>query len=486
MTHTIDNRRRDGDPIADVYSVRIYDNGACFAIADGCGWGPRSFKAATKAIEGYSDYADKNIGSIENVRDAARFLLRAMCKAHEKIWEPPAHHWEVGSTTLLGAVLLKLDRDDSSDSESSFGPAPYVLVCSNIGDCKAFVISGGEDGEVYDVTVESKRTVKEKCDPGGRIGPYLDGNPDTRNLLLSTIPIFPGDTIVLVSDGVHDNLDPETLGLPLSKSIKRNVSLAQKLLKLDVDEVTQKINIPPDYETNKAWEAITIEQSELLKTEYREHLVGEFFASGASAPSQLLAALFEHCTKSTKASREFMELDPSKVHPPDYEQYPGKMDHTTGVIYRVPGDPPADRPTHPHVVSQRIETFRMQHFKEDIATSPKKRGSKTSSSPHKQSATTSSTSPTLLKTQETELPPRKKSKGTKSSSKKSSQVEESESVVEGTASPSKHRTSKDHAQIQETNKVEDEKQTKSADEALSKSERQEEVNRDELISSESS
>lgn len=42
---------------------------------------------------------------------------------------------------------------------------------------------------------------------------YLDeGKPDLRNLTLYCHPCDEGDIIALVSDGVHDNLDPHTLG----------------------------------------------------------------------------------------------------------------------------------------------------------------------------------------------------------------------------------------------------------------------------------
>jgi hypothetical protein len=238
--------------------------------------------------------------------------------------------------------------DDESSKQDHSVDSPYVLVCANIGDCKAFVVSGSEQSEVLDVTVESKKDVKDRCDPGGRIGPYLDGNPDTRNLIITTTPVYPGDKICIVSDGVHDNLDPETLGLPLEFSIRRNPSLAQHILNLTPKEsetTTIEFEIPAHYIDNKAWEALPLNQGELFKTEYREFLISKFIRDGADTPAKLVAKLFDHCSETTKASRQYMEQNPSHVHPPDYVTYPGKMDHTTCIIYTVPGTSPSDRPT---------------------------------------------------------------------------------------------------------------------------------------------
>ncbi len=50
-------------------------------------------------------------------------------------------------------------------------------------------------------------------DPGGRLGPYLDaGAPDVRNLRVFFELCREGDTVLLMTDGIHDNLDPKSLG----------------------------------------------------------------------------------------------------------------------------------------------------------------------------------------------------------------------------------------------------------------------------------
>ena len=39
-----------------------------------------------------------------------------------------------------------------------------------------------------------------------------DGWPDLRNLAVNFTAVNEGDIIAVMSDGVHDNLDPQTLG----------------------------------------------------------------------------------------------------------------------------------------------------------------------------------------------------------------------------------------------------------------------------------
>jgi hypothetical protein len=42
-------------------------------------------------------------------------------------------------------------------------------------------------------------------DPGGRLGPDDDGQPDIRNVVVGTHFCEEGEVIILCSDGVHDN-----------------------------------------------------------------------------------------------------------------------------------------------------------------------------------------------------------------------------------------------------------------------------------------
>jgi len=86
----------------------------------------------------------------------------------------------------------------------------------NIGDCKCFIWKESTK-KVIDATLGNRNnlTTADIKDCGGRLGPYTEkGEPDLRNLDLNCAICEEGDIIILVSDGVHDNLDPQQIGIP--------------------------------------------------------------------------------------------------------------------------------------------------------------------------------------------------------------------------------------------------------------------------------
>lgn len=84
----------------------------------------------------------------------------------------------------------------------------WILLLVNVGNCKAYVWSP-KDGSVRDVT---SGNVSDRKDPGGRLGNYDNGKPDTRNLAVYTSDVEEGDIILLLSPGAYHNFDPELLG----------------------------------------------------------------------------------------------------------------------------------------------------------------------------------------------------------------------------------------------------------------------------------
>lgn len=135
-------------------------------------------------------------------------------------------------------------------------PLPYPdCSCSWIGDfhfhthCNfelvlILEIDGGKSAVVEEITVGSRNVsnITDATDPGGRLGPFLTpgvrfptslrqpsalatsrspsetnlflkGRPDLRNMDVWFQPVQEGDLIMLCSDGVHDNLDPQSQGL---------------------------------------------------------------------------------------------------------------------------------------------------------------------------------------------------------------------------------------------------------------------------------
>ena len=111
-----------------------------------------------------------------------------------------------------------------------------------------------------------------------------------------------------VSDGVHDNLHPQMLALsPLE-------------LKLDF----------------QTWEeAAKVVDIELVAAKYRVQCLSNLISELDCTPQNIVEKITAHCLKTTASSRAFMLANPGKRLPNNYKTYPGKMDHTTCVCFRV-------------------------------------------------------------------------------------------------------------------------------------------------------
>ncbi|EGC30847.1 hypothetical protein DICPUDRAFT_157374 [Dictyostelium purpureum] len=299
---------KDGDPIADKLFVQVHKNRAVLAIADGCNWGKRPAMAAKDAIAAFAQYFNERQNDINSLQDAGHFLLRAFCEAHNKIVEGKPDIWEAGTTTLLGGLVLEFEQ--ASEDQPKWG-----FLCASVGDCKAFLISH-KMKQAIDVTNGNRCNLSDTRDPGGRLGPYVgQGWPDLRNLKLYFTFCEENDIALVVSDGVHDNLDPIMLG-----------------------KTPDELNI----KDVKGWEELNQEDLLREKTCFMKKLLEEmiFQASPDASdkvinPSDIAKKIIDHCSSVTHNAREFMQSYPNKKQPNDYREFPGKMDHTTCVAFKV-------------------------------------------------------------------------------------------------------------------------------------------------------
>jgi hypothetical protein len=190
-------------PICDCFSIDMYETTTLLVLCDGCNWGPRPQNAAHAARAAIGEYMRNHIASIEDAKQAGHELQQSFAYAHQKIIEPYESYYDAGTTAVIAGMLLHLDEDASVGK--------YGFVCASVGDCKAYLWSK-RTGQVQDIT-RCNRSGVDATDPGGRIGPYLDGGaPDYRNLAMFFILCEEGDMIFATSDGVFDNFDPEYLG----------------------------------------------------------------------------------------------------------------------------------------------------------------------------------------------------------------------------------------------------------------------------------
>eukprot|EP01124_Arcella_intermedia_P006210 TRINITY_DN13648_c0_g1_i1.p1 TRINITY_DN13648_c0_g1~~TRINITY_DN13648_c0_g1_i1.p1 ORF type:complete len:1287 (-),score=281.31 TRINITY_DN13648_c0_g1_i1:508-4347(-) len=287
--------------LCDQFRVKCIGNRTVFAVADGCSWGRRSRNAAINATKEVVDYmcSEETQSTLKSTIDCKNHLLRSIRRAHDKITEwgkkEGGDVWSAGQTTLLAGIILPLNTISNE----------WALVCLNVGDCKAFFY---DSESCFDITYGNRANIFDARDSGGRLGPYVDGAlPDLRNLTCYFYPCKPGDFIILTSDGVYDNLDPEHLG--------------ESPVDLKVPEF-------------KCWDEMPIALATEVKSKYMCHILYQIL-SKTQNPAEITQNLIEHCFKTTGNSRAYMETHPSAAEPTGFAEFPGKMDHVTSVALKV-------------------------------------------------------------------------------------------------------------------------------------------------------
>lgn len=182
-------------------------------------------------------------------------------------------------------------------------------------------------------------------DPGGRLGPYVgkEGSADLRNLSVFSQLCHENDILLLVSDGIYDNFDPQQLGISVEEA---------------------KLDFP-------SWEQADAHAAEKAKDNYRTMLIGKKLqeASGGGDDGdadgdkkgkkkkkkkgeddqvdlgkvdlqEFAHVLLHHAKTVTKYSRKWMQEHPTARMPDarSKKRDPsmlGKMDHTTCLVFRV-------------------------------------------------------------------------------------------------------------------------------------------------------
>ncbi len=258
-------------------------------FCDGCGWGPGPKNAATICSKTAQEYVDKRVRHATTLRDVAQIVTQGMMEAQAAIVE----------------ANKKAEEKKDVVTDTTFNQIVVVdgyAVIGTVGDPKTFII---RNGKAIDVTAGGRGNLHDAKDPGGRLGcdSAKSLSEDYRNFALRVIKLEPGDLLVACSDGIHDNLDPETLGV-------------------SVEEAARFCHIDPAPVGD--WNSASQAEIGLLKQKYIEAKFGEL-ASKAQDQNGVATMLQQHAMRA--AEKQKLDLLEGKKPSGDYTQGSGKPDH---------------------------------------------------------------------------------------------------------------------------------------------------------------
>jgi hypothetical protein len=167
----------------------------------------------------------------------------------------------------------------------------------------------------------------DASDCGGRLGPYSeDAKPDLRNVGVYSIACDPGDIIFAVSDGVHDNLDPQVNRLLIAAhSLLQSLGKTPRDLGLGTDTWEESQRVDP---------LSTASVKDQFRLKFIKRLIGNELNPQIKC-KEITVKLIEYCKHITRKSKKWMEDNPNKKLPVDYVTFPGKLDHTTCLSFVV-------------------------------------------------------------------------------------------------------------------------------------------------------
>eukprot|EP00005_Dracoamoeba_jomungandri_P000321 CAMPEP_0174257412 /NCGR_PEP_ID=MMETSP0439-20130205/6548_1 /TAXON_ID=0 /ORGANISM="Stereomyxa ramosa, Strain Chinc5" /LENGTH=1170 /DNA_ID=CAMNT_0015340483 /DNA_START=326 /DNA_END=3838 /DNA_ORIENTATION=- len=368
---------RQGDPICDYFKIHTYQNGLVFCVCDGCGWGWSSATASKSVSDTFTEFlecvtelreTDDMVQEIQprSVAQLFKYLLKGLAKSHNAIFQGK-ESWECGTTTVVAGAVVSLSDTIQSPDTQHFDRA-LALVC--VGDCKVYLYQ--RDSVTFTEVTYGNREDSTGTDPGGRLGPQIaemEGLPptlpDLRNLRSLFTPCNQGDIVIVVSDGIHDNIDPEKMGVTPDQIDSKyssswdSLELATKLElknrftmdlfhhiffnKPKASSLTSFSFKELQEELNKSIESIVAEQqdgwddSHLQRDYYTPEFLLESNYCEESELTPLIATrnLIQHAVRTTLPIRHFMEVHPDQRQPKNSRMFPGKMDHTTCVSFCV-------------------------------------------------------------------------------------------------------------------------------------------------------
>ena len=196
-----------GDPIADVFGIVARENCCIMAMADGVNWGKKSRLAARCATRAVMEHLSENMADLQSNPTTATVSQLLEQAVTEKAQSLILKH-SATLTTLSVAVVCEMG------TAGEWG----LFVCA-VGDSPVYVYCP-HTRKVIEATVGCHDGTRNMRMAGGVLGPSFGTSPDLSNLTYSFLPVYPGDIVFAVSDGVSDNFSDKVIdGMNSDKAI---------------------------------------------------------------------------------------------------------------------------------------------------------------------------------------------------------------------------------------------------------------------------
>ena len=190
-----------GDPVADVFGIVVREKCCVLAVADGVNWGKKSRLAARCATYAVMQHCSDNLDKISQAPTSGT----VMQLLHESVTEKAQDlilEREATLTTLSAAAVCEMET-----------PGEWGLFVCAVGDSPVYVYCP-HTRQVIEATVgcHDGDGCRDARMAGGALGPSCGPKPDLGNLTFAYMPVYPGDIVFAVTDGVSDNLTDKVMG----------------------------------------------------------------------------------------------------------------------------------------------------------------------------------------------------------------------------------------------------------------------------------
>lgn len=297
-----------GEPNADVFGIQTRENSCILAIADGVNWGKKSRLAARCAVYAVMEHVTSNFDKMQDQPTSAtiaQLLFDAVTvKAHDLILKCHAT-----LTTLSAAAVCEMDT-----------PGEWGLFVCSVGDSPVYIYCP-HTRKIIEATVggHDQDGGRDMRMAGGVLGPSYGSHPDLGNLTVSYLPVYDGDIIISMSDGVADNFSSKVMAGLMAE---RDNSLPE-----------QKVPLSTCCENVLHMTAVLNNHQDKLSHNMSAQTVTACLVNHAVEVTESKRTLRSHCIEQN------IDLRRESLTNPEFaarlNAATGKLDHATVVAYQV-------------------------------------------------------------------------------------------------------------------------------------------------------